>query len=181
MQITKSIVVLLPAAVSALVVGCIGASAVHADIQRESKTPFVKIISMTKQEAESAVLGKPTRDDETWTGEGANAHPSGEHICDYVPFAGTVSTHIVWGTGGKPQIELSFKKDVTWQKAAEIIGLDPTKLTFKNEEQGAGTINGHGVKGFDFYYAGYMHKNRSNGMLTNDEGHGLPLLAIDPK
>lgn len=142
---------------------------------------LIDIVTMSRAEAESVLLGKPTKDDQPWEGSGENAHPSGEHLCEYKPLAGTVGTQVDWRKDGNRQITLTFPKTVTWQKAAQIVGLNAKRLRYRNEEHGGGMVTGHGLKGFEIYYSGYLHKNRSNGFLSNEAGHGLPQLVLFPK
>ncbi len=98
---------------------------------------------------------------------------------------------IYFATGGglpktsASQFTVSFEKDVTWQKAAEILGMKPTKLKAKPLKNipALSQLIGDPYKGWNVYFSGANARYPAEtglGELINSDG-GFPTIQFESR
>ena len=101
------------------------------------------------------------------------------------PADGTVLFKVYFDTGTRNLvriIELSFKRDVKWQKAIEVLGLKPEKVkaTPMLEIPGMSQLIGEPYKNWNVYFTGSNGKYPGGDTLVNSNG-GLPMISFEQR
>ena len=126
------------------------------------------------------VLGPAVK---TGTSEG-----SGLPWCDY-KLQGTEGIKVYYAArgGGLPQtmsvgFEVSFRKDIKWQEAAELIGIKPEKMKLTSPYPWMSQIVKDPYKNWNVYFAAlnahYPTTPGSPAQLVNSNG-GLPMISFE--